>query len=69
MSRSLFQEVPDPGKTINQESISKWNLNQFHKELDQKLLKKQYTTPSHSRALATHLLTHMANSVLEHEEP
>ena len=32
-----------------------------------KTFEKQYTTPSHSRALATHLLTHMANSVLEHE--
>ena len=32
-----------------------------------KTFEQKYTTPSHSRALATHLLTHMANSVLEHE--
>ena len=31
------------------------------------MFEKIYTTPSHSRALATHLLTHMENSVLEHE--
>ena len=41
-------------------------MNQFHKEPDPKLLKK-YATPSHSRALATQLLTHMENSVLEQE--
>ena len=32
-----------------------------------KTFEQKYTTPSHSRALATYLLTHMANSVLEHE--
>ena len=32
-----------------------------------KTFEQKYTTPSHSRALATHLLTHMANSLLEHE--
>ena len=32
-----------------------------------KTFEQKYTTPSHSRALATHLLTHMAKSVLEHE--
>ena len=32
-----------------------------------KTFEQKYTTPSHSRALATHLLTHMANSVLEPE--
>ena len=32
-----------------------------------KPFEKKYTTPSHSRELATHLLTHMAKSVLEHE--
>ena len=67
MSRILFQEGPDPRKAINQGSVSKWHLNQFHKEPESKTFEKQYTTPSHSRALATHLLTHMANSVLEHE--
>ena len=32
-----------------------------------KTFEKKYTTPSHYRELATHLLTNMANSVLEHE--
>ena len=32
-----------------------------------KMFDQKYTTPSHSRALATNFLTHMANSVLEHE--
>ena len=32
-----------------------------------KTFEQNYTTPSHSRALATHFLTHMSNSVLEHE--
>ena len=32
-----------------------------------KTFEQKYTTPSHSRALATQLLTHMANSVLEQE--
>ena len=32
-----------------------------------KTFDQKYTTPSHSRALATHLITHMENSVLEHE--
>ena len=32
-----------------------------------KTFEQKYTTPSHSRELATHLLTHMKNSVLEHE--
>ena len=32
-----------------------------------KTFEKKYTKPSHSRALATHLFTRMANSVLEHE--
>ena len=32
-----------------------------------KTFEQKYTTPSHSRALATHLITHTANSVLEHE--
>ena len=31
------------------------------------LNEQKYTTPSHSRALATHVLTHMEKSVLEHE--
>ena len=32
-----------------------------------KTFEQKYTTPSHSRALTTHFLTHIANSVLEHE--
>ena len=32
-----------------------------------KTFEQKYTTPSHSRALATHLLTHMTNLVLEHK--
>ena len=32
-----------------------------------KTFEQKYTTPSHSRALATQLLTRMANSVLEQE--
>ena len=32
-----------------------------------KNIEQKYTTPSHSRELATHMLTHMENSVLEHE--
>ena len=32
-----------------------------------KTFEKQYTTPSYSGALATNLIIHMANSVLEHE--
>ena len=40
MIRSLFQEGPDPGKALKQGTLSKWHLNQFHKEPDQKLLRK-----------------------------
>ena len=32
-----------------------------------KNFEQKYTTPTHSRALATHMLTNMENSVLEHE--
>ena len=32
-----------------------------------KTFEQKYTIPSHSRELATHFLTRMANSVLEHE--
>ena len=32
-----------------------------------KTCEQKYTAPYHSRALATHLLSHMANSVLKHE--
>ena len=55
-------------RKINQPGI---NLKMASEPISQrtrsKTFEKKYTTPSHSRALATHLLTDMANSVLEHE--
>ena len=55
-------------KKSNQPGISlKMVSEPISQRTRSKNFEKQYTTPSHSRALATHLLTHMANSVLEHE--
>ena len=55
-------------KKSNQPGISlKMASEPISQRTRSKTFEKQYTTPSHARALATHLLTHMANSVLEHE--
>ena len=45
MIRSLFPEGPDPEKAINQGTLSKQNLNQFHKGTDKKLLRKNIQHP------------------------
>ena len=70
MIGNLYTEGTDTEKAqkhCKQLKLSKIQMNQLHKEPDPKTFEKKYTTPSHSRALATQLLTHMANSVLEQE--
>ena len=59
--RTRSRKINQTGNILNKtsEPISQRNRS--------KTFEQKYTTTSHSRALATHLLTHMSNSVLEHE--
>ena len=65
-------QEPISRRTISRKSnktgnILKTTSEPISKSTRSKTFEQKYTTPSHSRALATHLLTHMENSVLEHE--
>ena len=64
---NLFPEGPYPGKNNQTGNILKTTSEPISQRTRSKTFEKKYTTPSHSREFSTHMLTHMVNSILEHE--